>query len=430
MTEVDTSNWSDLSQQPDHRTNNPLSYHPYANIFPLMLGKEFSELVADIKANGLEQPITVDGRNQVIDGRNRHRACLEAGVEPTFETFAGDDVLRFIISRNLHRRHLDESQRGMVAGRIATLKHGQHQDASIEASASQNEAAEQMNVGRSTVQRARQVLDKGTPELVAAVDAGQIPVSVAAKLATASPAVQARAVAEPERAHTIEKQARRQDRVEDLAERTEQASAELGAQVYSVISADPPWRFQPYSRLTGMDRSADNHYPTMTINDLLAMKPPAAKDCVLFLWATAPMLPQALDVMKAWGFTYKSHAIWAKDKIGTGYWFRNKHELLLVGTKGDIPAPAPGTQADSLIEAPVGKHSEKPEAFFNMVEVYFPTLSRLEMFARGEPREGWDQWGNEAPQPMIFGEQEEGIEIPEHDAPEEAPAFDWSPIPT
>ena len=67
---------------------------------------------------------------------------------------------------------------------------------------------------------------------------------------------------------------------------------------------------------------------------------------MLFLWATAPMLPQALEVMAAWGFKYKSHMVWVKDRTGTGYWFRNAHELLLVGTKGRIPAPAPGMQMD------------------------------------------------------------------------------------
>src|ERR1700730_4057031 len=84
-----------------------------------------------------------------------------------------------------------------------------------------------------------------------------------------------------------------------------------------------------------MDRAADNHYPTMTLEALTALRPPAAENCALFLRATAPMLLQALAVMAAWGFAYKSHSVWIKPKIGTGYWFRNKHEVLLVGTKGN-----------------------------------------------------------------------------------------------
>ena len=123
---------------------------------------------------------------------------------------------------------------------------------------------------------------------------------------------------------------------------------------------------------------------------------PAAEDAVLFLWATVPMLEPALQVMAVWGFEYKSHFVWVKDRIGTGYWNRNKHELLLVGTRGNIPAPAPGEQYASVIEACVGEHSAKPAAFAEMIEDMFPNLPAIEMFARG-PRHGWDVWGNEAP---------------------------------
>jgi N6-adenosine-specific RNA methylase IME4 len=78
-----------------------------------------------------------------------------------------------------------------------------------------------------------------------------------------------------------------------------------------------------------MDRAADNHYRTMTLDDIQALSVPAANDCVLFLSATVPMLQEAF------------HIVWVKDRVGTGYWFRNMHELLLVGTRGDIPTPAP-----------------------------------------------------------------------------------------
>lgn len=167
---------------------------------------------------------------------------------------------------------------------------------------------------------------------------------------------------------------------------------------YGVIFADPEWQFEPYSRDTGMDRAADNHYPT-SATDAICARPVqdiAADDCALFLCATAPMLPDALRVMAAWGFTYKSQAVWEKDKIGTGYWFRNQHELLLVGTRGNIPAPAMGTQISSVIRAPVGKHSEKPALFYDLIEHYFPNLPKIELNAR-RSRLGWDSWGNEAP---------------------------------
>lgn len=193
----------------------------------------------------------------------------------------------------------------------------------------------------------------------------------------------------------VDKKERRAERERDLAAK----QSALPEKRYGVIYADPEWRFEVYSRDTGLDRAADNHYPTSE-TDAICARPVndiAADDCVLFLWATVPMLPDALKVMGAWGFTYKSHCIWAKDRIGTGYWFRNQHELLLVGTKGNVPAPAMGTQIESLVDAPVERHSEKPAKFYELIEDYFPNLPKIELNARAE-RPGWDAWGYEAPE--------------------------------
>jgi N6-adenosine-specific RNA methylase IME4 len=144
-----------------------------------------------------------------------------------------------------------------------------------------------------------------------------------------------------------------------------------------------------------MDRAPENHYPTLTLKEICALRPPAASSAVLFLWATVPMLPQALEVMHAWGFRYKSHFVWIKHRNGTGYWNRNRHELLLVGTRGRIPAPAPGTQWSSAIAAQAGRHSAKPPLYREIIETLFPTLPKLELFARGKPAPGWEAWGNE-----------------------------------
>lgn len=190
-----------------------------------------------------------------------------------------------------------------------------------------------------------------------------------------------------------DKKVRRSERERELGAK----QAALPDKRYGVIVADPEWRWEPWSRETGMDRAADNHYPTSVTEVIAARDVPsiAADDCVLWLWATIPMLPHALVVMAAWGFDYVSHYAWGKDKIGMGYWSREKHELLLIGTRGNIPCPAPGTQEDSLIPAPRGEHSEKPERFLEMIEGYFPNLPKIELNRRGPPRPGWDAWGNE-----------------------------------
>ena len=190
-------------------------------------------------------------------------------------------------------------------------------------------------------------------------------------------------------------------------ERRAQLEAELGARLralpqklYGVFYADPGWRFEPYSRVTGMDRAADNHYATETLAEIkkLDVSGIAAPHSVLFLWATWPMLPQALEVMDAWGFAFKSGLPWVKDCIGTGYWFRCQSELLLVGTRGRIPAPAPGTQWPGLISAPAREHSRKPVEVYELIEAYFPNLPKIELYARvATCRPGWDHWGAEAP---------------------------------
>ena len=190
--------------------------------------------------------------------------------------------------------------------------------------------------------------------------------------------------------HRIKKE-RRDKRIEQLADKV----FALPDKKYCVIYADPEWRWEAWSE-KGLDAtSADNHYRTSMVEAIKARDVPSicCKDAVLFLWATVPMLPQALEVMDAWGFHYVSNFAWVKDKHGTGYWSRNKHELLLIGTRGHIPAPLEGTQWDSVIEAPRSKHSEKPDKVYRRIERLYPG-PYLELFARKE-RDRWWTWGNE-----------------------------------
>jgi N6-adenosine-specific RNA methylase IME4 len=194
----------------------------------------------------------------------------------------------------------------------------------------------------------------------------------------------------------VDKAERRAERERELADK----QIALPTKKYGVIVADPEWRFEPWSRETGMDRAADNHYSTSTLEVIKSrdVQSIAADDCVLFLWATAPMLPHAIDVMKAWDFGYRSNYVWVKDRIGTGYWNRNAHEHLLIGVRGKIPAPVMGRQWKSTVEALVGEHSAKPEIFLQMIEEYFPTLPKIELNRRGKARPGWSCWGLEAEQ--------------------------------
>ena len=157
--------------------------HPTAELFPVMDEAVFAALVADIAAHGQREPILVlDG--QVIDGRHRLRACEQLGLEPLVRQVSADDGDPFglVVSLNLHRRHLSEGQRAIIAARLATLPHGRP-DANAQICAfTQDEAAQHLKVSRRTVQHARAVLDHGIDELQAAVKGGEISVSAAAEL--------------------------------------------------------------------------------------------------------------------------------------------------------------------------------------------------------------------------------------------------------
>lgn len=155
--------------------------HPAAELFPMMPGADLDALAADIQANGQREPIILhDGL--ILDGRNRYEACRMLGIEAETMDWAGrGDPAAFVISMNLHRRHLSESQRAMIAAKFAKLSRGANQHTSIEGP-SIEQAAEVFKVGRASVERARTVQERAAPELVQAVDRGDIPVSTAAKL--------------------------------------------------------------------------------------------------------------------------------------------------------------------------------------------------------------------------------------------------------
>lgn len=166
---------------------------------------------------------------------------------------------------------------------------------------------------------------------------------------------------------------------------------------YRIILADPPW---PYRDL-GHSRRVDRIYPIMQIEDIYAMRPMidrlASPDCVLFLWATSPLLPEALQVMAAWGFKYKSSIVWDKQISGMGHYVRIRHEFLLLGIRGK-PGIAAVHNLPSIICERRTKHSVKPAAAYEHIEKMYPNATKIELFARKQ-RDGWDCWRNEVSNP-------------------------------
>ena len=161
-----------------------------------------------------------------------------------------------------------------------------------------------------------------------------------------------------------------------------------------MIYADPPWQYEGSKTNS---RAIENQYPTLTLGEICEFDIPAADDCVLFLWAPSPKLAEALSVVTAWGFPHRTCMVWVKDKIGMGFYARQRHELLLIATRGSLPVPEPANRPDSVVEAPRLGHSTKPDRFYELIEEMYPELQghMVEMFQRRK-REGWKARGFEA----------------------------------
>ena len=372
-----------------------LEFHPVANIFPLMEGEEFDALVADIKWQGLLEPIVLHPDGSILDGRNRYRACMAAGIHPETDRWRGTgSPVDYVISLNLHRRHLNESQRAMVVTRVATMEKGRPELNAQICAPSQQDAADMMNVSRRLVQSARKVVDNGVQSLIKLVDAGNMPVSAAVKVAGYSGEDQEIVVNKVLAGAKPVQVIRDHEHTERATRFAEGAALNVVlSNTYPVIYADPPWL---YEHSISDSRAIENQYPTMPLDDICALpiSEIMADDCVLFLWATSPKLEEAMRVLNEWGFSYRTCMIWDKQKIGMGYYARQQHEILLIATKGNPPAPAPENRPPSVISTPRGEHSAKPEEFYGIIERMYPGLPMVELFCR-TPRENWANWGNE-----------------------------------
>jgi len=181
---------------------------------------------------------------------------------------------------------------------------------------------------------------------------------------------------------------------------------------YSCILADPPWEYRVWSK-KGAGRCAENHYSTMKLTDICALPVAelADKDCALFLWATFPNLQEAFEVIKAWGFTYKTVAfVWCKRNrkspgyfTGMGYYTRANAEICLLATKGSPKRVSKSVR--QIIDTPIERHSKKPDETRDRIVQLFGDVPRMELFAR-DRADGWDCFGNEVESDIYLeGEQ-------------------------
>jgi N6-adenosine-specific RNA methylase IME4/ParB-like chromosome segregation protein Spo0J len=356
--------------------------HELDRLVPPLAAGEFRLLVADIGERGVQEPLQVSAAGVVLDGRSRLAAAVRLGLAAVPVRIAAPvDEAEFVVLAALRRRQLTPSQRAALAleledyqaaacraerRRRANLRRGP-EVAPVplrepSGGKSRAVAAALANVGERTVQDAKAVRD-ADPELFEQIKAGSVVAKAAARL------VRQRALHE-----------------------SIPPAPPLPEGPFDLVYADPPWPLGSPSS----EKAPDNHYPTMPLAEIAALRVPAAEDAALFLWVPSSLLVEGLAVMLAWGFEYRTSLVWVKDRIGLGQWVRTRHELLLIGRRGAFPVPSEASRPDSVIEAPRGRHSEKPAVVYERIERMYPRCSKVELFAR-RARLGWTSWGDQAP---------------------------------
>ncbi len=356
-----------------------MKVHPVAELFPMMGEAELASLAADIKQHGLLNPITVDREDRILDGRNRMRACEQAGVKLVTEIFAGADPLSFIISQNLHRRHLTVSQRAAIADHLAMMSHGgDRKSEEIKSQKceliSREDAAAKMRVSPRALDQARSIRVRA-PEVAKKVESGEITLAEATR--------------------ELKERGRQAKRTADAAKVEHAETPEdiivTGAH-FTTIVIDPPWDWGDEGDVDQLGRAKPT-YATMPMEELLDLPigDLAASDAHLYLWITNRSLPKGFNLLDKWGFRYITCLTWCKPGIGMGNHFRGSTEHILFGIRGSLPLNR--KDVGTWFQAPRGKeHSAKPEAFYELVESCSPG-PYLDMFSRRE-RKGWKCWGN------------------------------------
>jgi len=356
-----------------------MEFHPLANVFPMMSEEEYAELKADIKQNGLRTPIYLY-QGSILDGRNRFKACQELNIVPDFQEYSGDSPLSFVISLNLHRRHLSAGQRAAVALDILPFIEEEAKQRMVDAHTvgvenlpqlgdkSRDIAGKQVGVSGRSVAEVKRIKEEH-PEKFEQIKQGDKSINEVVK-----------EIKQEKRAVDIQRQK------EDI----ESGKTVLPSGKFEVVVIDPPW---PYgTEYDPESRRVANPYPEMSIEEISNMEIPASDDSIMWLWTTHKFIKESFDLLKAWGFEYKATMVWNKEKIGIGHWLRMQCEFCLLGIKGN-PIWDNTTYTD-IISEPRREHSRKPESFYEMVGKIC-VGRKIDYFSR-EKREGWYQYGNDA----------------------------------
>ena len=336
-------------------------------------------LRASIYRFGVLVPVAKDQHGNILDGHQRARLADELGVKyPVNIIEVADDAEALEIARTLN-----EDRRAMPKGeRLEVVKALREDGHSVRA------IAGAVGVDPKTVRNDLAGGDVSPPATTRGLDGKSYP----ARKQPRPPEEDAlRLAAEINRKRLEE---RRERHLEEG--RTSVPAPSFDAPTFRVVYADPPWRYGQSGLVSADWGMAEDHYPTMSLDELKAVPVAdmAMPDAVLFLWATSPMLDDAIDLMRAWGFKYKSSIVWDKGRPFLGSYVHISHELLLIGTRGSCVADVKHT-AGSVFSFERAHHSGKPDEFRDLIDSLYTFGNRIELFRRGDAPEGWHVWGNE-----------------------------------
>jgi len=334
------------------------------------LGKSISEI-------GLLHPIVVNEKNELIAGVRRLEACKKLGWTDIPVTVVNlEEIRKGQVDENVVRKDFTASEIAAIYEALAPEEKAEAEKRKGTRTDLGKEPMRKFRIGRVTKHIGQYVgrSDRTLEKIVAIAEAAKEQPEKFGKLMD-----------------KVDKQQTSVDYAYKMVKRSEAQSnpSPIPEGQFNVIYADPPWQYD-----LSLRGSPEEHYAVMETKSICDLKIPSSEDAVLFLWATNPKLEEALQVMRAWGFTYKTNLVWVKDKFGNGYYFRGQHELLLLGVKGNPSVPLEADRPSSVLNAARGKHSQKPEEVYVLIEKMYPNNKRLELFAR-QKREGWEAWGNE-----------------------------------
>ena len=351
----------------------------FKSIIPSISPEELAQLESNILQEGCRDPLVV-WQETLIDGHNRYSICTKHGLPfKTIETEFPDreKAKEWIILNQFGRRNLSAYDRSLLALKLKGLFREKAEEKRRESGGAvpqksakppidtRQELARVAGVSHDTISRVEVIEQKAPEEVKEKLRRGDLTIH---------------------KAYTYIKR-------QEVKEQAREIEPPKGK--YRVLYADPPWNYG--DKRDGKTTGAEDHYPSMTIQELceLPIKELAEENAVLFLWATSPLLEECFEVIRAWGFKYKASFVWDKVKHNMGHYNSVRHEFLLICTKGSC-LPDVATLFDSVQEIERSeRHSEKPEEFRRIIDAVYPHGGRIELFARRQVP-GWTAWGNEA----------------------------------